>query len=995
MLTGLCTLASVIGLSVSSTTPAQGATAPSRPTGLTVAQESYSSVSISWDDPQDDSITGYQVLRRSRDGNDYGDGEGSWDFVVIEDDTGSADTEYTDTSVTPRTRYVYRVKARNSAGLSERSSYANAETLGVADNPTGLTVASASHDSITIEWDDPQDDGITGYQVLRRSRDGSDYGDGGGSWDFVVIEDDTGSADTEYTDTSVTPRTRYVYRVKARNPAGLSGRSSYANAETTPAPVVVVEPPVKTEQGDNKGGVHTAMQRSEADVSLSSLTVDGSSVTGVAEGETEFLVRVANATSQVTLAATATDSTSTVYYNNVDADGIAEGHQVDLRVGSNSITIRVVAQDFVTTASYTLTINRADSNVFGWAVLTDIEDVLGYGDSRGGIWSDGTYLWVSGGDYPWLYAYVLATGERQSDRDISLAAVNQDQRGIWSNGATMWVLDNEDRMLYAYNLETGARDEAKDFGVFGDEDKDYYGVWSDGETVWISTANGYTVDAYDFSSGEEKPDLKYNNLEASGQDHNAGIWSDGVRMWVVDPNRKAIFAYDSPHSERNSGWNFQRLIAAGNESPRDIWSDGVTMWVSDSADGKVYSYNMRASDNAELHSMIAAGRALADFEPDTHNYTLGVGSMVSQAAVQAIPRQILATVSYSPEDADPNSSGYQVNLNTGANSVTITVTAQDGMTSEVYTLDINRGSADPFGWKVVEDFDTLNMAGNESPAGLASDGSTMWVADEVDLKLYAYDVETKARVPDLDITLDAEQGSPGGMWTDGTTIWVFDVVDRKLYAYDVNASQRDESKDLDWPEERFPHHFGVWSDGDTLWLSQRTGGLTAYDLGTETRDEHKDYDALDGIDGIDARGIWSDGATMWVVDSTNDKIRALNVFTGEPDTGKEISTLRVADVGGTRGIWSDGETMWVTDWTAAKVYSYNLPLSDSADLRKVVVDGGEATGSTLDGAWYATVDATATQATIEWAAAQMKSTASHDGVDNGAVAEGHQLPLRI
>ena len=225
---------------------AQGA-APAQPTGLAVSSEGFHSITIAWDDPQDDSITGYQILRRSRDGDAYGDGQGSWEFVAIKDDTGTADAEYTDGTATPQTRYVYRVKARNSAGLSERSSYANAETLGPPDQPTGLTVSSASHDSVTIAWDDPQDDSISGYQVLRRSRDGDTYGDGQGSWEFVAIEDDTGTAAAEYTDQSVTAETRYVYRVKARNQAGLSERSSYANAETPAAPAAI---PVPTPESD-------------------------------------------------------------------------------------------------------------------------------------------------------------------------------------------------------------------------------------------------------------------------------------------------------------------------------------------------------------------------------------------------------------------------------------------------------------------------------------------------------------------------------------------------------------------------------------------------------------------------------------------------------------------------------------------------------------------------------------------------------------------------
>ena len=33
--------------------------------------------------------------------------------------------------------------------------------------PTGLT-ATASHDSVALTWDDPNDDSITGYVILRR-----------------------------------------------------------------------------------------------------------------------------------------------------------------------------------------------------------------------------------------------------------------------------------------------------------------------------------------------------------------------------------------------------------------------------------------------------------------------------------------------------------------------------------------------------------------------------------------------------------------------------------------------------------------------------------------------------------------------------------------------------------------------------------------------------------------------------------------------------------
>ena len=43
------------------------------------------------------------------------------------------------------------------------------------------------------------------------------------------------------------------------------------------------------------------------------------------------------------------------------------------------------------------------------------------------------------------------------------------------------------------------------------------------------------------------------------------------------------------------------------------------------------------------------------------------------------------------------------------------------------------------------EFNTLSAAGNNSPNGLWSDGETMWVADNFDMKIYAYNLGTKVR----------------------------------------------------------------------------------------------------------------------------------------------------------------------------------------------------------------------------------------------------------
>ena len=199
---------------------------PAKPTGLSPAV-SHDAVTLAWDDPQDDSITGYVILRRDREIHLVGT------FVTITGDTGSADTTYTDATVEPDKQYVYRIKAINEHGeVSEESDWVRGFTpaVPVPDKPTGLS-AAVSHDTVTLTWDNPQDDAITGYVILRRDREIHLVGT------FVTITDDTGSADTTYTDATVEPDKQYVYRIKAINEHGeVSEESDWVRGFTPAAP---------------------------------------------------------------------------------------------------------------------------------------------------------------------------------------------------------------------------------------------------------------------------------------------------------------------------------------------------------------------------------------------------------------------------------------------------------------------------------------------------------------------------------------------------------------------------------------------------------------------------------------------------------------------------------------------------------------------------------------------------------------------------------------
>ena len=197
---------------------------PDKPKGHD-ATASHGQVVLTWDDPQDESITGYVILRRVRVDDQGGD------FSVLVANTETAATTYTDDTVAASTTYTYRIKAINEAGTSERSRWFHIDTPAapVPDKPTGLE-AAMSNGQVVLTWDDPDDDSITGYVILRRLPGV----DPEGQFDELVAN--TGTAATTYIDGTVSAETRYTYRIKAINQYGVSERSRWFHIDTPAAP---------------------------------------------------------------------------------------------------------------------------------------------------------------------------------------------------------------------------------------------------------------------------------------------------------------------------------------------------------------------------------------------------------------------------------------------------------------------------------------------------------------------------------------------------------------------------------------------------------------------------------------------------------------------------------------------------------------------------------------------------------------------------------------
>ena len=134
----------------------------------------------------------------------------------------------------PSVTVAYAVDAAAVAwtfGLPEPTVTHTPPAATVPSTPTGLG-ASATHDTVSLTWDDPGDASITSYQILRRDITG------GGS---LGVHIDSAPAGTSYVDsTNVASSNTYSYRIKARNAQGLSAQSGYRNATTSAAPLTPI-----------------------------------------------------------------------------------------------------------------------------------------------------------------------------------------------------------------------------------------------------------------------------------------------------------------------------------------------------------------------------------------------------------------------------------------------------------------------------------------------------------------------------------------------------------------------------------------------------------------------------------------------------------------------------------------------------------------------------------------------------------------------------------
>ena len=419
-----------------------------------------------------------------------------------------------------------------------------------------------------------------------------------------------------------------------------------------------------------------------------------------------------------------------------------------------------------------------------------------------GLWSNGTTMWVVDDSDNKSFAYTLATGARDPAKDIPLYADNSKSSGLWSDGTTIWVADYLGGKVYSYNMAPstagsttltdltvthGASRAAATLRPAFTFDRDLYraAVPNSASQVTITARrnnNSATITYLDANS-ETLTDA---DGVTTGHQVAVGVGETTVKVKVSSGSNSLTYAVVVERDSADDwGWtptkDFNELTG-GNPTIRGVWGNATHVYVAHWLDPKIYAYSRSDGSRAESKDITldrnTRGEALSN------EHTRGIWSDGT------------------------------------------TLWALDQVDEKLYVYPLDGATRDSS-----KDID-LNLSSRYGAIDVWSDGTTIWVSDHVDDKLYAYKLDIAAdgtvgnnhgdRDPSKDIALHVDNATGTGIWSNGTTMWVTDFFEKRVYAYALDGGARDISREFDLESDKGGPR-ALWADGETMWVMASVG----------------------------------------------------------------------------------------------------------------------------------------------------------------------------
>lgn len=432
----------------------------------------------------------------------------------------------------------------------------------------------------------------------------------------------------------------------------------------------------------------TRAQSSNAD--LADITLSAGALNPVfGAGTTSYTASVGNAITTIKLTPTVADATATIKVNGTTvASGSASGN-IALVVGANTVTTVVTAQDG-TPKTYTVTVTRAPSS------NANLANITLSGGTLSPVFAQGTVSYVASVSNA-VSSLTLTPTVADATATVQVNG-NAVSSGSASGAIALAVGPNV--ITATVTAEDGTQ-------------KSY--------TVTVTRAKSPNADLADLavSSGTLSPVFAAGTVTYNASVGNL-ITSVALTPTVAEPNATVqVNGVDLVSGSASAG------------IPLIVGPNSITVAVT-AQDGTIKNYTVtitRApSPDATLSNIaISAGTLTPTFAPATTGYTASVGNAVTSVTLTPTVNEQNATVKVNGTTLASGSTSSAINLVVGPNVITTTVTAQDGTSTQTYTVTVTRApSSNAF-------LNALGVStGNYSPSfGSNIYGYTMLVTNNV------------------------------------------------------------------------------------------------------------------------------------------------------------------------------------------------------------------------------------------------------------------------
>ncbi len=400
------------------------------------------------------------------------------------------------------------------------------------------------------------------------------------------------------------------------------------------------------------------------DATLSNLVLSQGTLTpGFASGTTSYTASVGNAVTSLTVTPTVTDANATVTVNTVPVTSGNASGAINLNVGSNVITVVVTAEDGTTTETYTVDVTRA-------APASTVATLSGL------VLSQGTLdpVFASG-----TTSYTASVGNAVTSLTVT-PTVTDANATVTVNGNTV----TSGNASGAINLTVG----------------------DNTLTIIVTAQNGTTTETYTVTVNRAAPaatDATLANLVLS-QGTLDPVFASGTTSYTASVGNAVTSLTVTPTvTDANATVTVNTVpVTSGNASGAinlNVGSNVITVVVTaeDGTTTETYTVDVTraapASTDATLSNLVLSQGTLSPgFASGTTSYTASVDNAVTSLTVTPTVTDANATVTVNGTSVTSGSASGAINLNVGSNIITVVVTAEDGTTTETYTVDVTRAA---------------------------------------------------------------------------------------------------------------------------------------------------------------------------------------------------------------------------------------------------------------------------------------------------------------